>query len=75
MSNFNPFVEKLVHIIDHSDKDDMVAKARGHLKHPREKVSKASFESSEKFFRDATVYEISLRKALACDEHVYCINT
>ena len=32
MSNFNLFVETLVHVIDHSDKDDMVAKARGHLK-------------------------------------------
>ena len=70
MSNFNPFVEKLVHIIDHSDKDDMVAKARGHLKHPREKCSKASPKSSDKFFRDATVYEILLRKALAYEKRV-----
>ena len=70
MSNFNLFLETLDHIIDHSDKDDMVAEARGHMKHLRKKVSKASLDSSEKFFRGAIVYEILLQKALACDKRV-----
>ena len=32
LSNFNLFVETLVHVINHSDKSDLVSKARGYLK-------------------------------------------
>ena len=39
--------------------------------HPRIKASKESLESIVKFFRDAPVYEVLLKKGLACDQRVY----
>ena len=39
--------------------------------HPRIKASKESLESIVKFFPDAPVYEVLLKKGLACDQRVY----